>query len=62
MYSTERDERWAQFGPGAVGVGWELGLLGLSLYLASGSAVEPAQFATWSASDEGKQFITQRSF
>src|SRR5688572_7532141 len=23
------DDRWQQFGPGAVGVGWELGMLGL---------------------------------
>ena len=27
------DERWAQFGPGAVGVGWDLGLIGLSGHL-----------------------------
>ncbi len=29
------DEVWAQFGPGAVGIGWDQGLLGLSLYLRS---------------------------
>src|ERR1700747_1695440 len=32
------DERWAEFGPGAVGVGWDTGLLGLSLYLATGAS------------------------
>ena len=28
------DERWAQFGPGAVGVGWDLMLLGLDWHVA----------------------------
>src|SRR5215467_7143981 len=37
------DERWAQFGPGAVGVGWDLGLLGLAMHLASGASVDPAE-------------------
>lgn len=29
-------EFWAQFGPGATGVGWDLALLGLSLHLVAG--------------------------
>jgi uncharacterized protein YndB with AHSA1/START domain len=29
---------WGDYGPGAVGVGWELGLMGLALYLQSGDA------------------------
>jgi len=32
------DEMWDQFGPGAVGVGWDGGLLGLSLHLRRGVA------------------------
>lgn len=55
------DERWAQFGPGAVGVGWDLGLLGLALHLRSGEQVDPEAFMGWSASDEGKAFITHSS-
>jgi uncharacterized protein YndB with AHSA1/START domain len=55
------DERWIQFGPGAVGVGWDLGLLGLGRYLESGSAVDPTEVAAWSASDEGQRFITLSS-
>jgi len=56
------DERWAQFGPGAVGVGWDLGMLGLTLHLASsGATVDPAEVAAWTASAEGAQFITQSS-
>ena len=58
-----KDEWWAQFGPGATGVGWDLGFMGLGLYLASGgsAAVDPAEVAAWSASDEGRQFITLAS-
>jgi uncharacterized protein YndB with AHSA1/START domain len=52
------DERWAQFGPGAVGVGWDLGLRGLGGYLATGHRVDPGEAAAWSASEEGKRFIT----
>jgi uncharacterized protein YndB with AHSA1/START domain len=55
------DERWAEFGPGAVGVGWDLGLLGLSMHLDSGEAVDPAEVAAWTASDDGKRFVTLSS-
>ncbi len=55
------DERWAQFGPGAVGVGWESGLIGLSLHLTTRRSVDPAAFAAWSVSDEGRQFFAASS-
>jgi len=51
------DERWTQFGPGAVGVGWDLALLGLAQHLASGASVDAAAAFAWMASDEGKRFI-----
>lgn len=54
------DERWAEFGPGAVGIGWDLALIGLTLHLRSGAAVDPAEVAAWSASDDGRLFM-QRS-
>lgn len=55
-------ERWAEFGPGATGVGWELGLMGLGLHVASGGgAVDPQAFAAWSASDEARDFMTRSS-
>lgn len=50
-------EFWEQYGPGAVGVGWDLSLLGLAMYLASGSAVDPAQVDAWSTSPQGRGFI-----
>jgi uncharacterized protein YndB with AHSA1/START domain len=54
-------ERWAQFGPGAVGVGWDLGLLGLAIYQSSGKILDPQEVAAWSASAEGKQFMSLSS-
>lgn len=51
------DETSATFGPGAVGVGWDLTLLGLAGHLGSGAGVTPADAATWTVSDEGKQFM-----
>jgi hypothetical protein len=55
------DEHWPQFGPGAVGVGWELALPGLGRHLASGTAVNPADAAAWTLSEEGRQFISLSS-
>ena len=56
------DERWAQFGPGAVGVGWDSGLMGLSLYLWSGGrSMDPQESAAWVASDDGRMFMTLSS-
>ncbi|MFI5486034.1 SRPBCC family protein [Micromonospora echinaurantiaca] len=55
-------ERWDQFGPGAVGVGWDLALLGLATHLADdGSGVSPEQSETWSASPEGRAFMSTAS-
>jgi uncharacterized protein YndB with AHSA1/START domain len=56
------DERWAQYGPGATGVGWEMGLMGLVLHLASGGApVDQAAAMAWMATPDGKQFVTLSS-
>src|ERR671919_2423563 len=44
-------ELWAQFGPGAVGVGWDLGLFGLDQHLASGAAIDPAEAAIGDGDD-----------
>jgi uncharacterized protein YndB with AHSA1/START domain len=55
------DERWTQYGPGAVGVGWDLGLMGLAQHLATGEQVDAAAAMAWTTSQEGKRFITQSS-
>jgi hypothetical protein len=55
------DDRWQQYGPGAVGVGWDLLLIGLDLHLASGAAVDPGAFAAWTEGEAGRQFVTYSS-
>lgn len=52
-------EFWGQFGPGAAGVGWDLGLMGLARHLESGAAVDPAAAEAWTLSPEGVQFVRQ---
>jgi uncharacterized protein YndB with AHSA1/START domain len=57
------DEMWEQFGPGAVGVGWDMGLLGLSLHLTAGDDVvaTPEQKLAWQLSEEGIAYATRSS-
>jgi uncharacterized protein YndB with AHSA1/START domain len=52
-------DRWRQFGPGAVGVGWDLGLLGLRLHLESGAPVDPGAALAFPLSPEGIEFVRQ---
>jgi len=52
-------ERWAQFGPGAVGVGWDLSMLGLGLHLEGGEPI--ADPNAWFATPEARQFMTDSS-
>jgi uncharacterized protein YndB with AHSA1/START domain len=52
------EERWTEYGPGAVGVGWEGGLLGLSLHLRGGSVDDPI---AWQLSEEGREFAIRGS-
>lgn len=51
---------WTQYGPGAVGVGWEGGLLGMALYLAAPDAPKVDEMA-FGMSPEGKRFNTGSS-
>ena len=55
------DDFWIQYGPGAVGVGWELAMMGLGRHLATGASVNPQDSAAWSASEQGKDFIRRSS-
>ncbi|WP_433385100.1 SRPBCC family protein [Micromonospora sp. KLBMP9576] len=55
-------ERWDQFGPGALGVGWDLALLGLASHLAAdGSGVTPQEGEAWAVSEQGRRFATASS-
>ncbi|MGH9273795.1 MAG: SRPBCC family protein, partial [Acidimicrobiales bacterium] len=47
------DEHWEQFGPGAVGIGWDLGMIGLALHLASADAVDSKAVEVWTTSPDG---------
>lgn len=53
---------WDQFGPGAVGVGWDLGFMGLSRHLAEPEADVPAEAVEgWTATREYKDFVRSSS-
>lgn len=45
------EEFWGRFGPGATGVGWDLGLFGLARHLAGGELGKD-----WESSPEGKAY------
>ena len=51
------DEFWAQFGPGAVGIGWDLSLMGLAQHLTGAAQVTPDKSAAWLASAEARRFM-----
>jgi uncharacterized protein YndB with AHSA1/START domain len=57
------DDRWNQFGPGAVGVGWDMTLMGLGEHVenASKPAVKPEDALAWMASKEGREFMRESS-
>ena len=56
------DEVWAEYGPGAVGVGWEQGLVGLTLHLDGSDAIPDREAGVaWQVSDEGREFARQSS-
>lgn len=55
------DEHWSEFGPGAAGVGWDIGLLGLAAHLSSDPAAATFDEAEWAATDDGRRFITTSS-
>jgi uncharacterized protein YndB with AHSA1/START domain len=52
---------WEQFGPGAVGVGWDLTVLGLGLHLESGAGMSTEDKQAWAVSEEARQFMTASS-
>ena len=55
-------ERWEQYGPGAVGVGWDMLVMALELHLSSGETVDAAAAEAWMASVPGKQFARASAY
>ena len=59
-HTAHLSEHWGEYGPGAVGVGWELGLMGLALHLTQPTEPKPDE-AAFATSPDGKSFITGSS-
>jgi uncharacterized protein YndB with AHSA1/START domain len=56
------DELWTQFGPGAVGIGWDQAPAALTLHLTRGTdAPERGAVEAWQTSADGHQFIRRSS-
>jgi uncharacterized protein YndB with AHSA1/START domain len=52
------EEHLNKFGPGAVGIGWDLGLYGLEKHVANPAAeLDHDAVETWTKSAEGKEFM-----
>jgi uncharacterized protein YndB with AHSA1/START domain len=54
-------KRWDEFGPGAVGVGWDGVIMGLGRHLETGAVVDPQAAMAWMGSPEGKEFMRRSS-
>ena len=52
-----KDEHWTQFGPAAVGVGWDLSFYGLALHIDSGGSRPPEANLAWMESEAAKAFM-----
>ena len=59
-HTARLSEHWREYGPGAVGVGWEMGLLGLWIHLTQPDEAKPDE-AAFAASPDGKALITGSS-
>jgi uncharacterized protein YndB with AHSA1/START domain len=52
------DPHWDMFGPGAVGVGWDLGFMGLGLHLSDPTAEKPKEAEeAWFQTTEARDFV-----
>jgi uncharacterized protein YndB with AHSA1/START domain len=60
-HTARISEHWQQYGPGAVGVGWDMGFLGLAQHLSPGGVLDRSEGEAWAASPEGKEFMTRSS-
>ena len=56
------DPHWGKFGPGAVGVGWDISFMGLARHLAEpAAAVAPEAVEGWYATEEYKDLVRATS-
>ena len=59
-HTAHLSEHWGEYGPGAVGVGWELALMGLAIHLTQPTEPMPDE-AALATSPDGKAFIAGSS-
>lgn len=59
-HTMRLSEHWDKYGPGATGVGWELGLMGLAIYLPQPNEPKLDEVA-FTTSSKGKALITGSS-
>jgi uncharacterized protein YndB with AHSA1/START domain len=59
--ATVPPQMWDEFGPGAVGIGWDLTMLGLGRHLESGDGAAAEDKQAWAVSDEARRFMTGSS-
>ena len=52
------DAIWRQFGPGAVGMGWDSMLLGLAIHLNTRESIDPSEGQQWTGTEDGRRFLT----
>lgn len=55
------DALFDQFGPGGVGVGWDLGLIGLGEHFRTGASLDPKEAEKWTLSPEGRIVVEASS-
>lgn len=56
QHIAHADDHWEQFGPGATGMGYDGALVGLTIHLSTGRAVEQSWGQQWMASEDGRRF------
>ena len=59
-HTAQLSPHWDTYGPGAVGVGWEMGFLGLAFHIADPNAPRPDEEA-FATSQDGRVFIAGSS-
>lgn len=58
LKDEESEAHWKKYGPGATGVGWDLGIAEMRIHLSNGNAtIDQQEFHAWMASEPGKAFM-----
>jgi uncharacterized protein YndB with AHSA1/START domain len=58
-HTAHPEEHWNQYGPGAVGLGYDMSLAALALHLTAGGVTNDQELAGWWASPEGRRFLAE---